>query len=85
MVSAVVRGNRMAASARRIEHETLALDRDIAGRDRRPAGKLRVTASEMLAQSRLTPVALRPMRPTEGNLWAASFQAWPGRSMRPGR
>jgi DNA-binding transcriptional LysR family regulator len=97
---ATAAGERRAAAAERIEHETLALDRDIAGRDRRPAGKLRVTSSETLAQSRLIPhlaafrqahpnivvelvmdnrvldlsrreadIALRPMRPTEGNLW----------------
>ena len=87
----------------------MALDRDIAGRDRRPAGKLRVTSSETLAQSRLIPhlaafrqahpnivvelvidnrvlnlsrreadIALRPMRPTEGNLWGRKLSdvAW---------
>jgi DNA-binding transcriptional LysR family regulator len=106
---ATAAGERMAAAARRVEHETLSLDRDIAGRDRRPSGKLRVTSSETLAQSRLAPhlaafrtahprivvelvidnrvldlsrreadVALRPMRPTEGNLWGRklSHVAW---------
>ena len=106
---ATAAGERMAAAAERIEQETLALDRDIAGRDRRPAGKLRVTSSETLAQSRLTPhlaafrqahpnivvelvidnrvlnlsrreadIALRPMRPTEGNLWGRKLSdvAW---------
>lgn len=106
---ATAAGERMAATAQRIEHETLSLDRDIAGRDRRPSGKLRVTSSETLAQSRLTPhlaafrqahprivvelvidnrvlnlsrreadIALRPMRPTEGNLWGRKLAdvAW---------
>lgn len=106
---ATAAGERMAAAAERIEQETLALDRDIAGRDRRPAGKLRVTSSETLAQSRLIPhlaafrqahpnivvelvidnrvldllrreadIALRPMRPTEGNLWGRKLSdvAW---------
>jgi DNA-binding transcriptional LysR family regulator len=106
---ATTAGERMAVVAGRIEQETLALDRDIAGRDRRPAGKLRVTSSETLAQSRLTPhlaafrqahpnivvelvvdnrvlnlsrreadIALRPMRPTEGNLWGRKLAdvAW---------
>lgn len=102
-------GERMAAAGQRIEHETLSLDRDIAGRDRRPSGKLRVTSSETLAHSRLIPhlaafrrvhpgivvelvidnrvldlarreadIALRPMRPTEGNLWGRKLAdvAW---------
>lgn len=106
---ATAAGERMAAAAERVEQETLALDREIAGRDRRPAGKLRVTSSETLAQSRLTPhlaafrqahpnivvklvidnrvlnlsrreadIALRPMRPTEGNLWGRKLSdvAW---------
>lgn len=34
MALPVLGGNRMAAAAQRIEHETLALDRDVAGRDR---------------------------------------------------
>jgi DNA-binding transcriptional LysR family regulator len=106
---ATAAGERMAAAGQRIEHETLSLDRDIAGRDRRPSGKLRVTSSETLAHSRLTPhlaafrqahprivvelvidnrvldlarreadIALRPMRPTEGNLWGRKLAdvAW---------
>jgi len=47
-------GERMVAAAERMEEETLALDRDIAGRDHRLSGRLRVTASESLAYSRLT-------------------------------
>lgn len=106
---ATAAGERMAATAQRIEQETLSLDRDIAGRDRRPAGKLKVTSSETLAYSRLIPhlaafrrghpnivvelvidnrvlnlarreadIALRPMRPTEGNLWGRKLAdvAW---------
>jgi len=106
---ATAAGERMAAAAGRIEHETLSLDRDIAGRDRRPSGKLKVTSSETLAYSRLprhlaafrqahprivvelvidnrvlnlsrreADIALRPMRPTEGNLWGRKLAdvAW---------
>lgn len=93
-------GERMAAAAERIEDETLALDRDIAGLDHRLSGRLRITASETLAYSRLTShlaafrrthpgivvelvidnrvlslsrreadIALRPVRPKEGDLW----------------
>jgi molybdate transport repressor ModE-like protein len=113
---ATAAGERMAASAERIEQETLSLGRDIAGRDRRPSGKLRVTSSETLAQSRLTPhlaafcqvhpkivvelvidnrvlnlsrreadIALRPMRPTEGNLWGRKLAdvAWTFYAARP--
>ncbi|MGH6613878.1 LysR family transcriptional regulator [Sphingomonas sp.] len=47
-------GERMAAAAERMEDEALALDRDIAGRDHRLTGRLRVTSSETLAYSRLT-------------------------------
>jgi DNA-binding transcriptional LysR family regulator len=47
-------GERMAASAERMEDEALALGRDIAGRDHRLSGRLRVTSSETLAYSRLT-------------------------------
>jgi DNA-binding transcriptional LysR family regulator len=47
-------GQRMAAAAERMEDEALALDRDIAGRDHRLSGRLRVTSSETLAYSRLT-------------------------------
>jgi DNA-binding transcriptional LysR family regulator len=93
-------GARMAAAAERMEDEALALDRDLAGRDHRLSGRLRVTSSETLAYSRLTrhlarfreahpgivvelaidnrvlslsrreaDVALRPVRPREGDLW----------------
>jgi DNA-binding transcriptional LysR family regulator len=47
-------GERMAAAAERMEDEALSLDRDIAGRDHRLSGRLRVTSSETLAYSRLT-------------------------------
>lgn len=50
-----VAGGRMAAAAEWIEDEILAVDRDIAGRDHRLSGRLRITASETLAHSRLTP------------------------------
>jgi DNA-binding transcriptional LysR family regulator len=93
-------GERMAAAAERMEDEALALDRDIAGRDHRLSGRLRVTCSETLACSILTQhlahfrrhhpgivvelvidnrmlslsrreadIALRPVRPKEGDLW----------------
>jgi DNA-binding transcriptional LysR family regulator len=42
-------GRRVIDTAERIETETLALDRDLAGRDTRLTGHLRVTASETLA------------------------------------
>src|SRR3546814_5391378 len=51
---ATAAGERMAAAAERMEDETLSLDRDIAGRDLRLSGRLRVTSSETLAYSRLT-------------------------------
>ena len=97
---ATAAGERMAAVAERMEDETLALDRDIAGRDYRPSGRLRVTSSETLAYRMLTrhladfrkaqpgivieliidnrvlslsrreaDIALRPVRPREGDLW----------------
>jgi DNA-binding transcriptional LysR family regulator len=47
-------GERMAAAAERMEDEALSLDRDIAGRDHRLSGRLRVTSSETLAYGRLT-------------------------------
>ena len=47
-------GERMAAAGERMEDETLALDRHIAGRDHRLSGRLRVTSSETLAYSMLT-------------------------------
>jgi molybdate transport repressor ModE-like protein len=93
-------GERMASAAERMEDEMLALARDIAGRDHRLTGHLRVTSSETLAHKLLTPhlaafrrshpgiiveltienrvlnltrreadVALRPVRPKEGDLW----------------
>jgi DNA-binding transcriptional LysR family regulator len=93
-------GARMASAAERMEDEALALARDIAGRDHRLAGRLRVTSSETLAYRILTPllaafrdahpgvvveliidnrvlsltrretdIALRPLRPKEGDLW----------------
>jgi len=93
-------GERMIAAAERMEDEALALARDIAGRDHRLSGHLRVTSSETIAYRVLTrhiatfrrehtgvvvelaidnrvlnltrreaDVALRPMRPKEGDLW----------------
>jgi DNA-binding transcriptional LysR family regulator len=47
-------GERMAAAAERMEDEALALDREMTGRDHRPAGRLRVTSSETLAYRVLT-------------------------------
>ncbi len=106
---ATAAGERMAAAAERMEDEVLALDRDIAGHDRRLCGRLRVTSSETLAHSRLTghlaafrqahpgilvelaidnrvlslsrreaDVALRPIRPKEGDLWGRKLAdvAW---------
>jgi DNA-binding transcriptional LysR family regulator len=102
-------GERMAAAAERMEDETLSLARDIAGRDHRLTGRLRVTSSETLAYSRLTrhlaafrqahpgivvelvidnrvlslsrreaDIALRPVRPREGDLWGRKLAdvAW---------
>jgi DNA-binding transcriptional LysR family regulator len=102
-------GERMAASAERMEDEALALDRDIMGQDHRPSGRLRVTSSETLAYRVLTQhlaafrqthpgivvelvidnrvlslsrreadIALRPMRPKEGDLWGRKLAdvAW---------
>jgi DNA-binding transcriptional LysR family regulator len=51
---ATIAGERMAGAGERMEDETLAIDRDIAGRDHRLSGRLRVTSSETLAYSRLT-------------------------------
>jgi DNA-binding transcriptional LysR family regulator len=92
-----------------MEDEVLALGRDIAGRDHRLTGRMRVTSSETLAYRILTPhlaafrqahpgiaveltidnrvlnltrreadVALRPMRPKEGDLWGRKLAdvAW---------
>lgn len=102
-------GERMAAAAERMEDEALAVDRDIAGRDHRLSGRLRVTSSETLAYCTLTrhlaafrrahpgivvelaidnrvlslsrreaDIALRPMRPKEGDLWGRKLAdvAW---------
>jgi DNA-binding transcriptional LysR family regulator len=106
---ATAAGRRMAAAAERIEDEVVTLDRDIAGRDHRLSGRLRVTSSETLAYSRLTThlaafrqaypgivielaidnrvlslsqreadIALRPIRPKEGDLWGRKLAdvAW---------
>jgi DNA-binding transcriptional LysR family regulator len=100
---------RMAAAAERMEDEALALARDLAGRDHRLVGRLRVTSSETLAYRILTPhlaafrrahpgiaieltidnrvlsltrreadVALRPLRPKQGDLWGRKLAdiAW---------
>jgi len=102
-------GERMAAGAERMEDEALALGRDIAGRDHRLSGRLRVTTSETLCYRVLTPhlaafrqmhpgivvelvidnrilslsrreadIALRPVRPKEGDLWGRKLAdvAW---------
>jgi len=47
-------GERMAAGAERMEDEAHGLSRDIAGRDHRLSGRLRVTSSETLAYRVLT-------------------------------
>lgn len=47
-------GERLIETAERIETETLALDRELTGRDTRLSGLLRVTASETLAFRALT-------------------------------
>jgi DNA-binding transcriptional LysR family regulator len=47
-------GVQVVAAAERIEAETLALDRDLTGRDARLCGRLRVTSSETLAFRILT-------------------------------
>ncbi len=54
--AATAAGERMAASAERIETEAAALDRDILGRDQQLTGRLRVTASETLGFRILTPL-----------------------------
>jgi DNA-binding transcriptional LysR family regulator len=48
-------GELFASAAERVETETAALSRAVDGRDTRLAGSLRVTASETLANSMLTP------------------------------
>ena len=106
---ATAAGERVAAAAERMEDEALALDRDIAGRDHRLSGRLRVTSSETLAYRELTrhlaifrrahpgivvelvvdnrvlslsrreaDIALRPVRPGEGDLWGRKLAdiAW---------
>jgi DNA-binding transcriptional LysR family regulator len=52
-------GGQLVAAAERIESETLALDRDLAGRDARLCGRLRVTSSETLAFRILTAEIVR--------------------------
>lgn len=47
-------GEQAATAAERVEGEAAALDRDIAGRDHRLTGRLRVTSSETLAYRLLT-------------------------------
>lgn len=47
-------GEQAATAAERVEGEATALDRDIAGRDHRLTGRLRVTSSETLAYRLLT-------------------------------
>ena len=48
-------GERIAAAAERVESETAALDRDLLGADLRLSGRVRVTCSESVAYSLLTP------------------------------
>jgi DNA-binding transcriptional LysR family regulator len=100
---------RIVAAAEQMEDQFLALGRDIAGRDHRVTGRLRVTSSETLAYRVLLPhlatlrqvhpglvlelvidnrvlnltrreadVALRPVRPKEGDLWGRKLAdvAW---------
>ncbi len=55
-------GERVASAAERVETETAALDREIAGRDHRLTGRLRVTCSETLAFRLLTPALLPRFR-----------------------
>lgn len=47
-------GERFSATAERVEAETLALSRDVAGNDTRLTGALRITSSETLAYAVLT-------------------------------
>lgn len=58
-------GARIAEAAERVEHETQALDRDLLGADLRLSGRLRVTCSESVAYSLLTPAvgAFRAVHP----------------------
>jgi DNA-binding transcriptional LysR family regulator len=59
-------GARMAAAAECMEHEALALDRDIAGHDHKLIGRLRVTSAETLAYRLLPPhlAAFRQAHPS---------------------
>ena len=75
LYQATVTGERMAATAERIEDETLALDRDIAGSDHRLSGRLRVTSSETLAYS-------DPFVPRKATCGGASSVLQPGPSSR---
>jgi molybdate transport repressor ModE-like protein len=59
-------GSRLAASAERIEDEVHAAARDVAGRDRRLSGRLRVTSSETLAYRLLTEQVARFRRAHPG-------------------
>ncbi|HVI89938.1 MAG TPA: LysR family transcriptional regulator [Dongiaceae bacterium] len=54
LYQATAAGEQMMQTAERIEAETAALDRDLAGRDHRLTGQLRVTSSETLAHHLLT-------------------------------
>ncbi|HEX9449282.1 MAG TPA: LysR family transcriptional regulator, partial [Dongiaceae bacterium] len=54
LYQATAAGDRMAETAERVESEAAGLDRDIAGRDHRLTGQLRVTSSETLAHRLLT-------------------------------
>lgn len=47
-------GERMIDAADRVEHEIIAVDRDLTGRDTRLSGRLRITSSETLAYRLLT-------------------------------
>ena len=62
---ATAAGDRMAETAERIETETASLDREIAGRDHRLTGQLRVTSSDTLAHRLVTGhfVRFRQMHP----------------------
>lgn len=54
LYQATAAGEQMTRTAERIEAETAVLDRDLAGRDHRLTGQLRVTSSETLAHHLLT-------------------------------
>ncbi|WP_237213232.1 LysR family transcriptional regulator [Falsiroseomonas oryziterrae] len=57
--AATAAGERVAAAAERMETETAALDRDIAGRDHRLTGRVRLTMSETFAFRLITPLMAR--------------------------